>query len=609
MTALLQVAGLSIGAPAPIVEGVSLSLAPGGSLGIAGESGSGKSTLLLALMGICKPGLRVLAGTVQFQGRALLGQSDAALADLRGGPLALIPQNAGTALTPSIRVGAQIDEVLRLHGTLNPAQRQARIVELLAQVRLPDPAALLRRYPHEFSGGQVQRVAIAMALAGNPRLLLLDEPTTGLDVTTQLGVLELLADLRRDTGVAMVCVSHDLGVLARLCDQVAVMYAGRLVEQGPASRLLRAPRHPYARALLAAIPRLGAGTIPGAIPGRPPAPGAAVPGCRFAPRCPVATPDCTATTPRPDALGTACHHPQTGVPQPPAGLGAVPLAPDAAPVLRIEALTMRYRRPGLWRRDPGPAAVQDVSFDLHRGEILGLVGESGSGKSSILRAIAGLWPLAAGRITGPGGADLSRPLGARPRDRLRIVQLVFQNPDASLNPRHDVARILAQPLGLYFRLGPMQMRARASALLAEVRLDDSYLPRHPGQLSGGERQRVAIARALAAEPDVLLCDEVTSALDVSVQASVLRVLRDLGIQRQVATLLVSHDLAVVQALAHRIAVLRQGRLVEIGPAQAVCSAPQDPYTRALVGAVLDPHGVTGGAHAPGEDVRPRNAGA
>lgn len=601
--AILAVEGLTIGDAArrdvaPIVDDLTLSVLPGTAFGIAGESGCGKSTLLLAMMGMIKTGLRRWSGDCRFAGVDLFAGDARELERLRGGRVALIPQNAGIALTPNIRIGDQIAEALEFHAALPPTGYRARIEDLLEQVKLPTPAILARRYPHELSGGQLQRVGIAMALAGEPELLLLDEPTTGLDVTTQLGILNLLSELRRKKRMAMICVSHDLGVIASLCERVAIMYAGRMVESGPAVDMLRRPSHPYSRALLSSIPRLSTARIPSSIPGRPPAPEWRLPGCRFAPRCAHALEDCDAGAPALRSLdgdrAIACRHPQG------AGVDAAPMADaprdqgleESRPQIEIAGLVVTYHRhqllDTLLARQAPKRAVDDLSFALRKGEILGLVGESGSGKSTILRAIAGLWPVLQGRITFGAGIDITVPVRERAKRTLQAIQLIFQNPDASLNPRHSVEEILAQPLRLYFDLTPDQIAGRARALLAEVKLDATYLGRYPGALSGGERQRVAIARAFAAEPDVILCDEITSALDVSVQASILQLIHDLAVKRQVACLFVSHDLAVVRALAHRVAVMHQGRLVELDSAQKVCSAPSHPYTQSLLAAVLEP---------------------
>lgn len=600
---LLEVRALTIGAAAdttasPVVDTVDLFLKPGAAFGIAGESGSGKSTLLLAMMGVVKPGLTHRAGSCHVGALDLFGADAAALEKLRGGRVALVPQNAGLALTPNIRIGDQIGEVLRYHTDLPEAQHKARIAELLAQVKLPDAERLGRRFPHELSGGQLQRVGIAMALAGSPDLLLLDEPTTGLDVTTQVGILDLLDDIRRDQGMAMVCVSHDLGVLARLCDDIAIMYAGRIIEQGPVGDLLSRPAHPYARALLASIPRLADARIPASIPGRPPAPEHPLAGCRFAPRCPHAAADCTDQVPPFRTLqadhGIACHHPQVTISETETLLPAITRANlnEADIKIAIENLAVTYQRGTSWlpmlRQKVITRTIDNLSLALRKGEILGLVGESGSGKSTLLKTLAGLWPALDGRITLDGRLDLTRPVTERDREALRGMQLIFQNPDASLNPRHTIREILAQPLKLYFDLSGAEITARASKLLADVRLDASYLGRFPSDLSGGERQRVAIARAFAAEPEVILCDEITSALDVSVQASILQIISELARNNGVACLFVSHDLAVVHAIADRIAVLYRGKLVEIGTAQQICKAPSEDYTRRLLAAVLEP---------------------
>lgn len=601
---LIDIAGLSVGFRGragtllPVLHEVDLTVRRGESIGIVGESGSGKSTLALAAMGYLKHGLQKISGEVIYDGADMFARTDRDLVRIRGGQLGLIPQNSGQALTPTMRIGQQIREALHLHCDLPEAEYDQRARDLLVQVRLPDPAAMLRRYPHELSGGQQQRVAIAMALAGEPDALLLDEPTTGLDVTTQAHILELLRDLAATRNMAMVYVSHDLGVIARVCDRVHVLYAGETVLEGPVKAVLRNPAHPYARGLLASIPRLGEHTLPRALDGRPPGPGEARQGCAFAPRCPLATEECRAARPpmidAPEAQRTRCLYPEqvAGIAADATGTEPQVCAPGSPPALRLSGLSIRYARPGLIdrlrRAAPPPATVDGIDLDLAQGETLGLVGESGSGKSTILRSIAGLLPPAAGEITLGDGTPLPRSVERRRPDQLRRIQMIFQNPDDSLNPRHSVAGILAQPLRLYFGLKDDALRARSVELLEIVRLGADYLERRPGQLSGGEKQRVAVARAFAAGPEIVLCDEITSALDVSVQAAVLDLLNDIKADHGTAFIFVSHDLTVVRALSDRVAVLYQGRICEIGPAAAVYDAPSHPYTAVLLGAVLTP---------------------
>ncbi len=586
------------GATLPVLRNIDLAVGPGESVGLVGESGSGKSTLALAAMGYLKRGLRLLGGAARFKGDDMFGLSRNELERIRGGQLALIPQNSGQSLTPTLRIGAQLSEALRLHSTSPETAHGAKIIELLGQVRLPDPEAIVRRYPHELSGGQQQRVAVAMALAGEPEALLLDEPTTGLDVTTQAHILELLRDIAAECSMAMVYVSHDLGAIARVCDRVVVMYAGEAVLEGSTRQVLKTPAHPYARGLLASIPKLADQHLPVALEGRPPAPGEAGAGCAFVDRCALAQDICRRERPGldPTAVGerVRCHLRGQVEDIALVGRGAAPIHRSAAkdPTLTLDDLSISYARPRmldqlLGRMSDAVPTVDDISITVGRGETLGLVGESGSGKSTILKSVAGLLPPAGGAIT-VAGEPLPPAVENRGPTHLRLIQLIFQNPDDSLNPRHTVAEILEQPLRLYFGLTGTALRDRSTAILERVRLGAHYLDRLPSQLSGGEKQRVAIARAFAAEPDIVLCDEVTSALDVSVQAAVLDLLNELKASQGTAYIFVSHDLAVVRALSDRVAVLYQGRLCEIGPADAVYSHPSHPYTEMLLGAVLEP---------------------
>lgn len=587
------------GATLPVLRNIDLAVAEGESIGIVGESGSGKSTLALAAMGYLKRGLRLLDGSVAFRGQDMFSRTRGELEKIRGGELALIPQNSGQSLTPTLRIGAQLIEALRLHSSVPASEHVSKATELLGQVRLPDPKAILSRFPHELSGGQQQRVAVAMALAGEPHALLLDEPTTGLDVTTQAHILELLRDIARERAMAMVYVSHDLGAIARVCDRVVVMYAGEVVLEGTTRQVLKTPAHPYARGLLASIPRLADRHLPVALDGRPPAPGGAGAGCSFVTRCALAQDRCRGERPdltrMPDGELVRCFFSDRADQLSLSGSGAVPVhgGQDGPSALELGDLSISYRQPGLFdkilgRSDASVPTVDDIEITVRRGETLGLVGESGSGKSTILKSIAGLLPPAGGTIAVAGGEPLAPAVENRSPDHLRRIQLIFQNPDDSLNPRHTVAEILEQPLRLYFGLSGQALHDRSVEILDRVRLGAHYLDRLPSQLSGGEKQRVAIARAFAADPDLVLCDEVTSALDVSVQAAVLDLLNELKEKQGTTYVFVSHDLAVVKSLSDRVAVLYQGRLCELGPSDQVYAVPSHPYTEVLLGAVLEP---------------------
>ena len=604
---LIEICDLSIGFSnmekqvLPILRNIDLTIKAGETVGLVGESGSGKSTLALAMMGYLGNPLKVLSGSTSFRHQSTFDLSMRELEQIRGGQLALIPQNAGQALTPTQRIGRQISEALKLHSKVTDTDRPARIIELLTQVRLPDPEVLIDRYPHELSGGQQQRVAVAMALAGEPDALLLDEPTTGLDVTTQAHVLELLRDLAQETGTAMVYVSHDLGAIARVCDRVVVMYAGEVVLDGSVRQVLLKPVHPYARSLLASIPKLREASLPAALDGRPPAPGDVGNGCAFAARCAMAEDRCINERPilqiTKSGERVRCHlYEKVELLEAPGPGTAVERSPlsQAPEVLALNNIAISYTSRGLLDQILGRQAndtptVDDISLVIRKGETIGLVGESGSGKSTILKAIAGLIPTRHGKITYNGSELLKASIDQRDKNQLRRIQLIFQNPDDSLNPRQTVAQILAQPLRLYFGLSDQELHDRSVDILERVRLGGHYLERLPSQLSGGEKQRVAVARAFIAEPELVLCDEVTSALDVSVQAAVLELLNRL--QREFGTtyIFVSHDLAVVRALADRVALLYQGRLCEIGPVADVYSLPSHPYTEVLLGAVLEPH--------------------
>ena len=604
-TPLINIKELSVGFKSksgemlPVLRSINLALHAGESLGLVGESGSGKSTLALAAMGYLKSGLSLMEGSVSFEHHDIFNLDHKRLQKIWGRELALVPQNSGQSLTPTMRVGQQLREVLEFHNLKKDKAIQQRIIQLLTQVRLPEPETLLTRFPHELSGGQQQRVAIAMALAGEPKVLLLDEPTTGLDVTTQAHILELLREIATKTHMALLYVSHDLGAIARVCDEVLVMYAGQAVLNGSAKTVLRSPSHPYARGLLASIPKLNDPGLPDALEGRPPAPGQASAGCAFADRCFIAQDICRLEPPKvnilTDSQKTRCHFPDQ--------VKAITLKKVSAKkkfnfkndvlTLSMDKMSIRYKNKSLIdqllrRPHKEPATVDCINLSISKGETLGLVGESGSGKSTILKTIAGLLQPSGGTISLENNSYLPTAVEYRSSDQLRRIQLVFQNPDDSLNPRHTVKQILEQPLKLYFNLTKKQVYEKSVQILEQVRLGSHYLDRLPSQLSGGEKQRIAIARAFVAEPDIVLCDEVTSALDVSVQAAVLELLDELKQTQRTTYVFVSHDLAVVKALSDRVAVLYQGRLCEIGPTDQVYNKPSHPYTEVLLGAVLEP---------------------
>jgi len=584
-----------------ILRNVTTNIKKGETVGIVGESGSGKSTLALAMMGYVKHGLFTMSGECLFNSLNLLDLSNNELEKIRGRKIAMIPQNAGQSLTPNLKIGYQIEEALKLHTNLNENERKDRISELLNKVRLPSPDVMALRYPHELSGGQQQRVAVAMALAGNPELLLLDEPTTGLDVTTQAHVLELLKDITKDTGTSMVYVSHDLGAIAQVCDRVIVMYAGEIVLEGPVRKILKEPIHPYTNGLLKSIPKLSLEGLPESMPGAQPQPGHIGEGCSFYDRCNISDEKCKIKTPDLEFLSeidtsVRCfNYKKVNINQN-KNIQIKNLDEknvENNEILGLSDVSISYAKQSFLDQlfnkltDSNPT-VKDINININKGETIALVGESGSGKSTILKSIAGLLKTKDGNINFAQNRKLSEDLKNRSSDDLRAIQLIFQNPDESLNPNHTVEQILSQPLKLYFGLKGDELKKNIIELLEKVRLGEFYLTRYPRQLSGGEKQRIAVARAFAAKPDIILCDEVTSALDVSVQAAVLDLLKNLKDDFGTTYIFVSHDLAVVKAISDRVAVLYQGRLCEIGPSKNVYKFPSHPYTEVLLGAVLEP---------------------
>jgi len=583
-----------------ILRNITTNIKKGETVGIVGESGSGKSTLALAMMGYIKNGLFSINGECLFESSNLLNMKNRELEKIRGRKIAMIPQNAGQALTPNLKIGYQIEEALRLHTDLNKNQIEEKISELLNKVRLPSPKIMALRYPHELSGGQQQRVAVAMALAGNPDLLLLDEPTTGLDVTTQAHVLELLKDIAKDTGTSMVYVSHDLGAIAQVCDRVIVMYAGEIVLEGPVRKILKEPIHPYTYGLLKSIPKLSLSGLPDSMPGSQPQPGHVGDGCSFYERCNFSDNKCKSNVPKLEYISeidtsVRCfHHSKLNSKMKEKKVNNQIIKKiKIDEILDLKDVSISYAKQGILDQflnkvtDSNPT-VKKINININKGETIALVGESGSGKSTILKSIAGLLKTMDGLIKFDKEKILSGDLKNRSSEDLRSIQLIFQNPDESLNPNHTVEQILSQPLKLYFGLTGSKLRSSIIELLQKVRLGAFYMSRYPRQLSGGEKQRIAVARAFAAKPDIILCDEVTSALDVSVQAAVLDLLQKLKEESGTTYVFVSHDLAVVKAISDRVAVLYQGRLCEIGPSKNVYQFPSHPYTEVLIGAVLEP---------------------
>jgi peptide/nickel transport system ATP-binding protein len=582
-----------------VVRDVSFHVAKGESFGLVGESGCGKSTIALSIVRYLARNGRVSDGAIEIDGTDVLGLNKSQLRQLRARTVSMVYQEPGRALNPSILVGGQVAEVYEIAG-LGRKEALAKAQDILTKVRISDPKGVMGRYPHQLSGGMLQRVVIAMALAAEPALLILDEPTTALDATVEAEVLDLVRGLRDEFDTSLLFISHNLAVIAQMCDRVGVLYAGELVEEGPATEVFKSPRHPYTVGLLRSIPRRdsapaanGSGRAPLAtIPGSLPSPGSVVQGCIFAERCGLAEDRCRTDAPPMYEIGggrgSRCHFHERAQ-SVPLGTTAEETAPNGAaargrdggqPIVRVRDASKTFHMGGQVVR-----GLYGVNLEIAAGETVGLVGESGSGKTTLARVIMGLTAPDEGAEVELDGHAVAGLAPKRSSQDQKTLQIVFQNPDSALNRRHSVQRLISRSLSKLGGYSGPKLRERLLALIESVRLPERYLPMRPSQLSGGLKQRVAIARAFAGDPRIVICDEPTSALDVSVQAAILNLLTDLQRREDVAYLFISHDLGVVRYLADRIVVLYLGRIMEVGPAERVFGGPQHPYTEALLSAV------------------------
>ena len=589
------------------LSGVDLHVNPGETLGIVGESGSGKTMTALSLMGLLPQGGKVSSGSIILDGQDLTKMPLHLKRKMRGTKVGMIFQDPLTSLNPTMKIGLQVCEPLRVHEKLSKRAALARAVEILKRVGMPRPEVVINNYPHQLSGGMRQRVMIAMALVCKPRILIADEPTTALDVTTQMQILDLIDELRDEYKMGVILITHDLGVVAGHTDRVAVMYAGRIVETAPTKTLFTEPKHRYTSSLMAALPEraLAAGTKLFSIPGAPPSLTNLPKGCRFAARCLWATDECRAGYP--DLSGDenhtfSCFHPVQEGDESPAVLqammdsGKAEDAVDATGQISHEVLldvkeasrVYESSGSGFFKRDKGVvSAVDRVSITVNKGETYGLVGESGCGKSTVGRLIAGLERPSGGAIE-LDGRDLAKLKG---RDAVRIhrdVQMMFQDSYAAMDPRMRIDQILAEPMSIQKTGNARQIAERIMEILEQVGLTEEVLDRYPHEFSGGQLQRLGFARSLTLAPDLIVADEPVSALDVSVQAQVLNLMKDLQQELGLSYLFISHDLAVVQYMADRIGVMYLGRIVEEGPAHEVVKNPKHPYTKALIDSIPVP---------------------
>ena len=588
------------------VDGVSWSVRAGETLALVGESGCGKSVTALAVMRLlAKPAGRITGGRIMFEDIDLLSLSESEMRARRGRDIAMIFQEPMTSLNPVLSIGVQLAEPLQIHLGMSDGEARARSIELLGLVGIADAERRLSQYPHQFSGGMRQRVMIAIGLACNPRLIIADEPTTALDVTIQAQILELMKDLSRRLGITLVIITHNLGVVARYADRLAVMYAGRIVEEGPAERVFAAPRHPYTVGLLRSVPRLDRvrggqlETIEGLPPNllNPPS------GCRFAPRCRWRRDACT-TDPALRAIApeqrAACHFAEDMPPAPQEVAKEMhSLDKRGAALVELRGLTKHFQVPlrGFFGGHATVRAAEDVSFTIARGETLGLVGESGCGKTTVGRVVLQLEAATRGNILFDG-EDLATASRTRMRELRKRIQVIFQDPFSSLNPRMTVGGTIAEPLLKRLGFARPAARERVLALLDQVGMLRDMAERYPHQLSGGQRQRVGIARALAMEPDFIVCDEPVSALDVSIQGQIVNLLAELQRNLGIAYLFIAHDLAVVRHLSHRIVVMYLGRVMEVADRDTLYAEPLHPYTQALLDAAPIPDPAVERRRAP-----------
>ena len=589
----LEVAYTVRGIDRQVLRDVSFSIANGEAYGLVGESGCGKSTAAFAAMRYLPRNGKITGGSILFEGKDIVDINENDVSTLRRSAISMVYQNPATALNPTIRIGKQIAEVFELNG-VSSSDALLMAEQALIRVQIADPTRVMRRYVHQLSGGMAQRVVIAMALASNPRLLVMDEPTTGLDATVEAEVLDLVRELRRDTGTAVLFISHNLGVIRHMCDRVGVLYAGALVEQGATAELFDNPSHPYTVGLLRCIPRGGLHKNTDrldTIAGTPPALGTNFNGCVFAARCGLADDNCQTQLPQMVTINGShvarCFHSNkaSSMPRSIEQIEYTPQTTEQATQIGNTLLNVSHLSKVFTQDGHKVRVINDVSLSLGVGETLGLVGESGSGKTTIAKLVLGLVSPEEGGVVTLDGKGLAKTLSLRDVHDVGAMQIVFQNPDQALNRRHSVTRIVSRAVEKLRRFSLTSAIARAHELLSGMRVDFSLHSVRPVQLSGGLKQRVAIARAFAGAPQIVVCDEPTSALDVSVQAAILNLLVDLQKKDQTSFIFISHDLGVVRYISDRIAVLYLGRVVEFGTSQRVFSGPFHPYTEALLSSV------------------------